>query len=144
MPILKELLKYKGNALFFTTPQTLVYDALEIMADKDIGALLVMDAGKLVGIFTERDYARKVALKGRDSHKMLVEDLMTTKLYVVTPEVSLEDAMALMTAKRIRHLPVLVNHEVIGLISIGDIVRQVVSNQKILIEAQEKYIMGSY
>jgi len=113
-----------------------------MMADKGIGALLVMDGDKLVGIVTERDYARKVVLEGKSSREAAISEVMTTKILCVTPERTIDECMALMTDKRIRHLPVLEHKQVVGFVSIGDLVKAVISEQKILIDQLQHYISG--
>ena len=114
------------------------------MAEKDVGALLVVDEGKLVGIFSERDYARKVILKGKSSKDTAVSALMTHEVLYVEPQNTVEDGMALMTAKRIRHLPVMENEELVGIVTIGDVVSRVISDREFTIQQLEKYITGSY
>ena len=139
----KQLLEKKGQNVWAVKPDITVYDALKKMAERDIGALLVMDNGKLFGVFTERDYARKVILKGKSSKDTNVADYMEKHLIYVTPETSIEDCMAIMTEKRVRHLPVIVNLEVVGIISIGDVVNAVIHHQDIKIKDLEKYITGA-
>jgi CBS domain-containing protein len=124
-------------------PEMLVYDALQIMAEKNVGALLVLNEGRLVGIFSERDYARKVVLKGVSSHKITVRDVMTAEVISVTPEQSIEDCMALMTNKHFRHLPVLENNTLVGMISIGDVVKAIISQHEETIKHLENYITGT-
>jgi CBS domain-containing protein len=120
-----------------------VYHALEVMAQYDIGAVLVTDNDHFVGIFTERDYARKVILKGHESKIMLIKEIMTSELVTVTPEMSAEQCMALMTKYKVRHLPVIQNDHVIGLVSIGDVVKQVIASHKSTIAELENYILGT-
>ncbi|MFQ5995867.1 MAG: CBS domain-containing protein [Acidiferrobacterales bacterium] len=143
MKTVHELLQVKGQASWHVTPDTTVYNALELMAEKDVGALLVLDAGRLVGIFSERDYARKVILKGKTSKETPVKEIMSAKVTCVAPDRSIEECMALMTDKRIRHLPVLENDTLIGVISIGDVVKEIISEQEFVIEQLEHYISGS-
>ena len=112
------------------------------MADKEVGALLVIDGQRLVGIVSERDYARKVILHGKSSRHTPVREIMTDKVFYVRPAQTVEDCMALMTAQRIRHLPVLDDHQVIGVVSIGDLVKAVISEQEVRIQQLEQYIMG--
>src|SRR5437762_1531891 len=119
MYTVRHLLQEKGNQVWSVSPSAMVYAALELMATKNLGAVLVMDAGKVVGIFTERDYARKVILKGKSSKTATVGELMTTEVLYVSPDDTLENCMALMTDKRARHLPVLENGKLLGLVSIG-------------------------
>ncbi len=139
----RDVLKVKGNNVWSISPNATVYRALQIMDEKDIGALLVIDNGAVVGIFSERDYARKVILKGKSSKETDVGELMTTTVYSITPEKPIEECMALMTATRIRHLPVLENGKLIGIVSIGDVVNAIISDQKITIRDLENYITGS-
>lgn len=120
----------------------MVYRAIELMCEKNIGGLLICENGKLLGIFTERDYARKLILKGKSSKDTAIGDLMTSNLITVTPDTSVDDCMRVMTGRKIRHLPVLDNNELVGLISIGDVVRFVIEEQKSIIEHLEHYITG--
>ncbi len=140
METVGELLKTKGHEIWSISPQTSTYKALEIMADKDIGALLVIENGKLLGIFSERDYARKVILKGRASKNTAVGLLMTERVLCVSPENTLEDSMALMTSRKVRHLPVLDNARLVGMITLGDVVKQIIHKQAEEIHDLEKYI----
>jgi len=142
MATVRELLNAKGNEIWSVTPQATAYEALQIMAKNDVGALLVLDKGTLVGIFSERDYARKVILKGKFSKETAVGDLMTREVIYIEPKSPIEDCMALMTAKRIRHLPVLENEQLVGVVTIGDVVRQIISDQEVTIEQLGKYITG--
>ena len=142
MNSIKQLLQDKGSEVWKVKPDTSVFDALELMAEKNVGALLVLDADKLIGIFSERDYARKVILKGKASKDTPVKEIMSTKVLYIGPDQSIEECMALMTDKRIRHLPVLVGDELIGVISIGDVVKAIISEQQITIHWLEKYISG--
>ncbi len=144
MTTVKQLLEEKGSSVWTVSPQAKVMSALKLMADKNVGALVVTQKDKLVGIITERDYARKVALKGRTSLETPVKDIMTTGVYYVSTETSAQECMALMTKNRIRHLPVIDKDRLIGIISIGDIVRSVIAQQKIAIDHLENYIMGKY
>jgi CBS domain-containing protein len=143
MITVREILMTKGDRVWSVSPETTVYDALQVMADKDIGALLVIEAGKLVGIFSERDYARKVILKGKSSREITVHEIMSPRVYYVRPEQSVEECMAVMTDKRIRHLPVLRDGELAGVISIGDVVKAIISDQQFTIEQLERYITGT-
>lgn len=142
MKSVKQILQEKGNELWNVTQNTSVFDALELMAKKNVGALLVLDSGKLIGIFSERDYARKVILKGKASKSTLIKEIMSTKVLYIGPDQSIEECMALMTEKRIRHLPVLLGDELLGIISIGDVVKAIISEQQITIHWLEKYIGG--
>lgn len=140
----RNLLQTKGNAIFSVEPSTMVYRAIELMCEKNIGGLLICENGKLMGIFTERDYARKLILKGKSSKDTPIKDLMTSNLITVTPETSIDDCMRVMTGRKIRHLPVLDNNELVGVISIGDVVRFVIEEQKSIIEHLEHYITGHH
>jgi CBS domain-containing protein len=142
MTSVAHLLHAKGHAVWSIPPDASVYEAIKLMADKGVGALLVMEGQKLVGIVSERDYARKVILQGKSSRDTPVRDIMTDKVFYVRPEQTVEECMALMTAQRIRHLPVLDDDRVIGVVSIGDLVRAVISEQEVRIQQLEQYIMG--
>jgi CBS domain-containing protein len=132
----------KGNDIWATTPRTTVYDALRVMADKNVGALLVMDGEKVVGIFSERDYARKVILQGRSSKETLVSEIMTSKLHTIHPDQTVEEAMEIMTNKRVRHLPVMEGDHLVGMISIGDVLREIIYVQLAAIREMEDKILG--
>jgi len=140
MKSVRDLLKQKGRDVWSVAPESTVYDALALMAEKNIGALLVREAGRPVGIFSERDYARQVILKGKASKETLVRDVMTSKVVFVRPEQSIEECMALMTDKRFRHLPVLEEGQLVGMLSIGDVVKAVISEKDFLIEQLANYI----
>jgi CBS domain-containing protein len=142
MKTVMQLLQTKGQDIWSITPDTLVIDALKLMAEKRVGALLVIEAGQVVGIISERDYARKVSLLGKSSKTTPVREIMTQKVVYVRPEQTIEDCMALMTDKRIRHLPVLADNQLIGVISIGDVVKAVISEQEFIIAQLENYIIG--
>jgi CBS domain-containing protein len=142
MKTVGHILQGKGRGAWSVPPDVSVYDALSVMAEKEVGALLVLEAGKLVGIISERDYARKVILKGKSSLDTLVKDIMTHKVVCVRPEQSIEECMALMTDKRIRHLPVLERGEVIGVVSIGDVVKAAIAEKDFMIKQLENYITG--
>ena len=143
MTAVADLLKSKGDAAVHSIgPDDSVFDALERMADKGIGALLVLQGDAIVGIVTERDYARKIALKGRTSALTLVRDVMTTSVMSIKPTQTSEECMALMTNNRLRHLPVVDHGRLVGLISIGDLVKDIISEQKFVIEQLEHYISG--
>ena len=134
------LIKTSNRGIFSVSPSTTVLDALRYMSEKNIGAVLVIDMGRLAGIFSERDYARKVVLLGRSSQDTPVRDIMTSRVVCVGPQRTVEECMALMTDKRIRHLPVIEHGELIGLLSIGDLVKEVISEQQFLISQLESYI----
>ena len=140
MKTVRDLLKQKGREVWSVAPDSTVYDALQLMADKNIGALLVIDAGRPVGIFSERDYARQVILKGKASKDTLVRDIMTSRVVFVRPDQNIEECMALMTDRRFRHLPVLDEGRLAGLLSIGDVVKAVISEKDFLIEQLANYI----
>ena len=138
-----QILKSKPEQTIHTiTPSTSVFDAVRRMAEKNIGALLVMEDVKIVGIITERDYARKIILMGRSSKETPVRDIMTSPVMYVRPDHTNEECMALMTDNRVRHLPVMDNGKLIGLISIGDLVKDIIAEQKFTIQQLEHYIMG--
>lgn len=137
-----QLLQNKRD-IWSVLPDTIVFDAIKLMADKNIGALLVLHAGNLIGIFSERDYARKVILKGKSSKEITVKEIMTEDVVYVQPNQTIEECMALMTSKRIRHLPVLEGEQVVGMISIGDVVKAIISEQEFTIKQLENYITGS-
>ncbi len=143
MHTVSQLLDAKGHGVWSVTPDTTVYDALVLMAEKNCGALIVLEAGKLVGIFSERDYARKIILKGKASKDTAVSEIMSTQIVFLRPEHSIDECMALMTAKRVRHLPVLTGDKVVGMISIGDVVKAIISEQEFTIKQLENYITGS-
>ena len=140
MKTVKQLLQGKTKALCTVSPGTPVFEALKQMAEKDIGALLVVENGKLAGILSERDYARKVILHGKSSHDTPVREIMTERVVYVQPKNTVEECMALMTDKRIRHLPVLENDKLIGVLSIGDLVKETISEQQFMIKQLESYI----
>ena len=142
MKTVSDILQTKGREVFTITPQTIVFDALKMMADKNVGALVVMDGAKVTGILSERDYARKVILHGRSSRELETREIMSTNVFFVSPEQNIEDCMALFTNKRVRHLPVLQTDELIGIISIGDVVKAVIAEQESTIKHLENYITG--
>ena len=143
MTSVAQILKSKASELVFTVgPDDSVFDAIKTMADLNVGALLVMDEAKLVGIVSERDYARKIALMDRSSRLTPVHAIMTKRVICVPPEAQDEECMALMTERRIRHLPVMAENQVIGLISIGDLVKNIITDQKFIISQLEHYISG--
>ena len=143
MITVKQILDGKGHATCSVTPDSMVYDALKLMADKEIGALLVLEGGRLVGVISERDYARKVILKGKSSLDTPVKEIMAQDFVWVRPEQTVEECMGLVTAKRVRHLPVLVDDQVVGIISIGDLVKAVIDEKDFTIKQLESYITGS-
>ena len=143
MRTVSDLLHTKGHKVWWVVPDTSVYDALQLMADKNVGALLVLKAENLVGAFSERDYARKVTLKEKSSKYTLVREVMTPIVASVLPEHTIEGCMQLMTEKRVRHLPVLEDDRVVGVISIGDVVKSLISEQEFIIRELEQYITGS-
>ncbi|HEY5572425.1 MAG TPA: CBS domain-containing protein [Anaerolineales bacterium] len=136
----KQILDEKGYEIWSVSPDDSVYDALKNMADKNIGALLVLEGDELVGIISERDYARKVMLKGKSSMDTPVRDIMTPRVLYIRTNQSIEECMALMTDKRIRHLPVFDQENLVGVISIGDVVKAIISHQEFVIEQLENYI----
>ncbi len=143
MKTLKQLLADRSRPLAVVTPNDTVFHALTVMAQHEVGALLVLDGEQLVGIFSERDYARKIILHGKSSKETLVKEIMSDRVAYVTPNATLEECMALMTEKRFRHLPVLdESGSVAGMISIGDMVKETISSQRFLIEQLERYISG--
>ena len=139
----RNILDRKRTHLFSIAPESTVYDALELMVDKNVGALLVTEDEKLIGIFTERDYARKVILKGKASKDTLISEIMTEYPLTITPDDTIETCMQLMTNKFIRHLPVVMDDRVVGVISIGDVVKFIIEEQKFIIENLEHYITGT-
>lgn len=143
MKTVRELLQAKGFDIWSVDAGSSVYDALQLMAEKNIGAVLVVEGDKPAGIMTERDYARKVILLSRDSRETPVRDIMVWNPVCVKPEQNVEDCMKIMTAKRFRHLPVTENEKLIGMISIGDIVKAIISDQQYTIEQLEQYITGA-
>jgi CBS domain-containing protein len=143
MTTVRDLLDRKGRDVFAVGPEAPVFRALELMAEKRVGALMVLDADRhLVGVVSERDYARKIALAGKSSKETPVRDIMTSKLFCVAPTQSIEECMALMTAKGVRHLPVVDGERLDGVISIGDVVKSKLSEQEFIIEQLENFITG--
>jgi CBS domain-containing protein len=142
MKTIRQVLANKGSEVFSTSPSVSVIDAVKIMAQKRVGALLVLEDGKLKGIISEQDYTRKVILTCLDADKMLVQDIMTRQVVVTRPDQPIQEVMAIMTDRRIRHLPVMQNGELVGLVSIGDLVKEVISEQQFMIEQMVYYIQG--
>lgn len=138
----RNILQKKGNNVYSIGPDHTVYDALELMMEKNLGALLVIENEKFIGIFTERDYARKIILKGKASRETLVREIMSEHPLTVTPDTSIEECMQLMTDRQIRHLPVMNGVDLVGLVSIGDLVKFIIEEQKTIIEDLEHYITG--
>ena len=142
MITVKHILGSKGGDIWSVAPDDTVFRAIQVMAEKRIGALLVMEGDKLVGIISERDYAREVILQGRSSQDTPVRDIMTTELVTVTPDQRIESGMALMTEHRVRHLPVIEQEKVVGVLSIGDLIKEIIREQQSTIEQLENYIRG--
>ena len=142
MRTVQQLLDEKGHDIQSVHPDESVYDAIQKLANANIGALIVVEDDRPVGIFTERDYARNVVLKGKSSPTTPVRDIMTTRVIFVKPEQTVEDCMAIMTDKHIRHLPVLDGEKLVGMISIGDLVKSIIADQKFTIEQLEQFIQG--
>ena len=141
---LRSLIEAKGGQVFSIDPAATVFQAIALMSEKGVGALLVMAGPRLLGIISERDYTRKVILQGRSSRETRVEEIMTSHVVAANPEISVEDAMRLMTEKHIRHLPIVEDDAVIGVVSIGDLVKSVISLQQETIKHLQKYIAGGY
>lgn len=139
----KDLMQHKGPGIWTIGPEATVYHALEMMAEKDVGALVVVEKDHVVGMFTERDYARKVILKGKQSRETKVGDLMVREVLYVSLSEKVEHCMALMTDKHVRHLPVMENGKLIGLVSIGDVVKSIIRDQEFTIRELERYISGA-
>jgi CBS domain-containing protein len=139
---ISSLLYHKTSAVWTIAPEATVFEAIKLMADKNIGSLLVTSGSRLVGIFTERDYTRKIALQGKSSKQTQVWEIMPKDVVTVTPDDSVENCMKLMTENRVRHLPVLDGVNVVGIISIGDLVNWIISTQNAAIEQMEQYIAG--
>jgi CBS domain-containing protein len=147
MKTVKEMLKQKSKEIWSVSPKAMVFDALKLMSDKEIGSLMVMDElGKVEGIITERDYARKVMLKGKSSLETPVEEIMTPRegMYVVKLDNTVEECMVLMTGKHVRHLPVFDGDQFVGIVTIGDLVKDKIAEQECLIEHLSNYIAGKY
>lgn len=142
MRTVHHILEWKGAAVWSISPDATVFEAISLMAEKNIGALTILDGEKLAGIFSERDYARKVVLKGKSSKEMKVRDVMTFPVVSVTPANSIQDCMAVMTEKHFRHLPVISEGKVAGIISIGDVVKEIIAEQRATIDQLSGYITG--
>lgn len=142
MKTARDLLRAKGDQVYSTTPNATVYDALQQMAEKNIGALIVFDGDRLVGLLSERDYARKVVLKNKFSRETAVSDIMSRDVVTVPPDENLEKCMEMITGHRVRHLPVVEKDRVLGIISIGDIVKGIIDHKEFIIEQLELYIKG--
>jgi CBS domain-containing protein len=140
MKTVRDILDTKGRDVWSVAPNATVLEALRLMAEKEIGALVVKDGEKVVGIISERDYARKVILSGRASPTTAVREIMTSSVMYTHPEQSIEECMALVTERRVRHLPVMEQGRLVGLISIGDLVKSIIDDQKFIIEQLERYI----
>jgi len=144
MYTVRHLLQEKGSQVWSIAPQATVYEALQLMADKNVGAVLVMESGNVAGMFTERDYARKVALHGRSSKTTSVGELMTQEVLYVGPDDTIENCMAIMTDKRLRHLVVMDGGNLAGIVSIGDVVKAIISDREFTIRELERYITGGH
>lgn len=142
MKTLRQILASKDRPLISVSPSDTVYQALSVMAYNNVGAVLVLDQGKLVGIFSERDYARKGILQGKASKDTPVRELMTARVYYVTLDRSVDECMAIMTDRHFRHLPIIEDNQVVGIVSIGDVVKETISAQQFIIDQLEKYITG--
>ncbi len=140
MRLVREILQSKGHDVWSIRPEDLVFDAVKMLSERSVGALLVMEGEKMVGIITERDYARKVILAGKSSKQTQVKDIMTQRVLWVAPERTIEECMALMTDKRVRHLPVVENTQVVGMLSIGDLVKAIIAEQQVTIDQLQNYI----
>lgn len=140
MTLVSQILHAKGRQTWTVSPKTTVYDAVNMMAEHDIGSLVVVENGDVIGMFSERDYARKIILHGKSSKETPVEEIMTHEVLCVSPDQSVEKCMALMTDKRIRHIPILDKGQLVGVISIGDVVKAIISEQQVIINHLEDYI----
>jgi CBS domain-containing protein len=144
MKTVRSLLQTKGHAVWTIAPAASVFEALKLMADKNVGALLVLEGDELAGVISERDYARKVVLKGRSSVDTPVRDIMTAGVIAIHPDQTVEECMALMTDKHIRHLPVVADGQLVGIVSIGDVVKSIITDQGFMIEQLTSYISGRH
>jgi CBS domain-containing protein len=138
----RDILREKGTAVYSISPDATVYDALKLMAEKNVGALMVFDGDRMVGMISERDYARKIVLKNKFSRETRIKEIMTAEVMTVTPAMDLDECMGLITDKRLRHLPVVENDRVVGIISIGDIVKGIIDHKEFVIKQLESYIKG--
>ena len=143
MKTIRQILKVKGRKVWTISPAARVFDALQVMAEKDVGALLVVNGKTLVGVFSERDYARKVILQGKSSKNIRVSEIMSSPPIFIEPENTVEQGLALMSDKHVRHLPVMENNRLIGIVTIGDLVRSLIDEQKVVIDHLEKYIVSN-
>ena len=142
MKTVRDILRTKGREVWSVRADNSMFEALEKMAEKNVGALLVLEGGEVAGIVSERDYARKIILKGKSSKQTLVKEIMTKDTLYVDPDYKVEECMALMTDERVRHLPVMENERVVGIVSIGDVVKAIISDKQFVIEQLERYIKG--
>ena len=143
MKTIRQLLKVKGRKVWTVSPATSVFDALQVMAEKDVGALLVVNGKTLVGVFSERDYARKVILHGKSSKDIQVSEIMSSPPIFIEPDETIEQGLALMSAKHVRHLPVMENNRLVGIVTIGDLVKSLIVEQKVVIDHLEKHILSN-
>lgn len=143
MRTVRDMLKIKGFQVYTIRPEATVFEALQLMADRNVGSVLVMEGEQLLGVLSERDYARKIDLECREARETPVAEIMTSRVLYVRPDETADDCMALMTEKRVRHLPVIEEERVIGVISIGDVVKNVISEKEFIIEQLENYITGT-
>jgi CBS domain-containing protein len=144
MELIKNLIKAKGQEIWSIEPDASVFDAVKLMAEQGVGALMVMKGKKLVGVISERDYARKVILKDRSSKETYVEEIMTTRVVYAHPEQNVKECMTLMTEKHIRHLPIMVEEKILGVVSIGDLVKSIIAQQQLTIKQLEQYVSGDW
>jgi len=142
MKSIRQILKGKGRKIWTASPTMHVYDALQVMAEKDVGALLVVDGKTLVGVFSERDYARKVILHGRSSKEILVSEIMSSPPIFIEPDSTIDQGLALMSAKHVRHLPVMEKHRLVGIVTIGDLVKSLIDEQKVVIQHLETHLLS--
>jgi CBS domain-containing protein len=143
MKTIRQILKVKGRKIWKVSTTASVYEALKMMAEKDVGALMVVEGKSLVGVFSERDYARKVILQGRSSKEILVNEIMSSPPIYIEPSHTTEQGLAIMSARHVRHLPVMENNRLIGIVTIGDLVRSLIDEQKVVIDHLEKHILSN-